>query len=142
MGSIKIIPSGERNREAVTRLVERGFMTPETYAAMPEGERSAEVFVHHPGAPATPQLVELSLAPDIEVQPHAHGADEIIFILEGSISFGARECPAGSSVLIEKDTLYTFRVGPQGVTFLNFRPTGDFNHYSKEEFLARRAAAS
>jgi hypothetical protein len=141
MGNIAFIAAEERKREPVTRLVERGLMTPETFQAMPEADRTAQVFVHFPGSPAEPQLVELHLDAGIVVEPHAHGADEIIHVLEGSIHFGSRECAAGSSVLISKDTLYTFRVGPEGVTFLNFRPTGDFNHYSKEVFLARQAAA-
>jgi hypothetical protein len=109
---------------------------------MPEAERSAHVYVHYAGGPDSPQLVELEMGPDLVVAPHAHAADEIIVVKEGSLTLGARACPAGTSIFIPKDTLYSFRTGPAGVTFLNFRPVADYAHYSKDEFLARRHAAS
>ena len=124
--------------QPVTKLVERGLLSQDTYDRMPEAERSAMVFVHHPGSETAPQLVELTMPPNSVVAPHAHGADEIIVVKEGSLRLGALECPAGTSVLIPKDTLYSFHVGPEGVTFLNFRPYADYEHWSKEEFMARR----
>jgi hypothetical protein len=128
--------------QPVTTLVERGLMSQETYEGMPEADRTAMVYIHHPGSATEPQLVELTLKPDLQVLPHAHNADEIIVVKEGSMKLGALDCPAGTSILIPKDTLYGFRVGPEGVTFLNFRPTGDYAHISKEEFLAKRKGSA
>ena len=42
---------------------------------------------------------------------------------------------AGSSVFIAAHTLYSFRAGPDGVRFLNFRPVGGARYIFKDEFM-------
>jgi len=39
-------------------------------------------------------------------------------------------------------TLYGFQAGPEGLTFLNFRPTKNPGTLRRDEFLAKRKAAS
>ncbi len=63
-----------------------------------------------------------SIGPNGGAVPHTHSQDEVIFILEGELTMGARKCGPGTVVYIEKDTQYGFKVGPEGVRFLNVRP--------------------
>lgn len=53
--------------------------------------------------------------------PHSHSVDEIINILEGDLIFGVRTFSAGASIAVQKDAFYSFRTGPRGLVFLNFR---------------------
>ncbi len=92
------------------------------------------------GSDTEPELVEVRLPPGLLVEPHAHSRDEVIAILEGSIRLGRRELGPGSAVSVTADTLYTFRVGPEGVRFLNFRTAGGADYQTKDEVARRRAA--
>jgi hypothetical protein len=76
----------------------------------------------HPGTDGHPELFELRLGPDHHEPQHAHGEDEILYITGGTFLFGSAVLGPGSSVLIPKNTLYQFRTGPDGGSFLNFRP--------------------
>ena len=53
--------------------------------------------------------------------PHAHSADEVISVIEGGLLLGTRALNQGGSVAVAKDSFYSFRTGPSGLTFLNFR---------------------
>jgi len=75
------------------------------------------------------------------VQVHAHTEDEIIAVVEGELRLGSQVCGAGSSIFVPAKTLYGFKVGPQGVRFLNFRPRQDQTYWTKEAFVAARQAA-
>ena len=55
-------------------------------------------------------------------QPHSHNLDEVIYIVEGSLTIGDRTCGPGTVIAIEKDTEYDFTAGPEGLRFLNIRP--------------------
>jgi hypothetical protein len=101
-------------------------------------ERGVSLYFRHPGGPEELQLVETTFPPGAANEPHAHVVDEIIFVLEGEIRFGRRVFGVGSSVYIPKLTLYSFRAGAQGVTFLNFRACRDTSGIKKDEFLARQ----
>ncbi len=86
-----------------------------------------------PGGPATnggqlvgdirtgPWIHVESLPANLAVPPHSHSQDETMYIVEGQISLGARKCGPGTVVWVEKDTQYGFKVGPEGVRFLNIR---------------------
>jgi quercetin dioxygenase-like cupin family protein len=87
-------------------------------------------------------LFEIHLEPGIEVASHAHSEDEIIVVTSGEIHVGRRVLGAGSSVYVEKETLYGFRAGPEGCTFLNFRGGARADYLPKHEVMARRAARS
>jgi quercetin dioxygenase-like cupin family protein len=100
---------------------------------------STAVRVHHHGGPGHGreglQLFELRLDPGTRGESHAHVEDEIIVVLEGQLRFGARTLDPGSSVMVPGGTLYAFVAGPDGCTFLNFRPRADSSYIPKSEFV-------
>ena len=96
--------------------------------------------MHHPGGPSELQLLEVRVPPDMEIEVHAHASDEIIYVLEGELQFGARTLGPGGSVYIPAWTLYGFRAGSAQLRFLNFRATADVSYITKEQFLAERPA--
>jgi mannose-6-phosphate isomerase-like protein (cupin superfamily) len=53
--------------------------------------------------------------------PHRHSADEILFVLEGEVHFGAYRLGPGDAVAVAAGQRYGFRSGPQGFAFLNYR---------------------
>jgi hypothetical protein len=97
---------------------------------------------HHPGSETEPELFEVKFGPNTIVQPHAHLCDEIIFVIEGQLILGSRVLDPGSSVFIAGNTLYSFRAGPEGVHFVNFRPRSGAGYVSKDEFMAQRGSNS
>jgi hypothetical protein len=95
--------------------------------------------VHHAGDANRPQLVENHFPPGGFVEAHAHDTDEIMVITEGDAQFGNRWLGPGSSVYIPAMTLYSFRAGDSGLTFLNFRPHAPRSGIiRKDELLAER----
>jgi mannose-6-phosphate isomerase-like protein (cupin superfamily) len=54
--------------------------------------------------------------------PHSHSADEIIFVVEGSMKLGAYELGPGTSLCIPGGVRYAEASGPDGCVFLNYRP--------------------
>jgi hypothetical protein len=97
--------------------------------------------IRHEGSDTDLQLFECRVAPNQHIETHAHTEDEIIYVLGGSMRFGAHVLTAGSSIYIPGLTLYAFDSGPDGLQFINFRPRQDETHYSKEQFMQMRAAA-
>jgi hypothetical protein len=57
---------------------------------------------------------------------HYHTDDEIIFILSGAMIVGSRELGPGTALAIDSNTIYSFKTGPEGLEFINFRPTHPF----------------
>jgi quercetin dioxygenase-like cupin family protein len=113
----------------------------------PGGATQAEIDAtlyrsHHPGSATSPQLFEIRIEPNCEVQRHAHSEDEIIAVIEGEIHVGSTVLRAGSSLAIDAYTLYGFRTGPDGVRFLNFRPRADSVYLDAAAFMARRRERS
>lgn len=53
---------------------------------------------------------------------HAHPEDEIIFVTEGQVRLGARLFGRGTALAIAAHTLYGFSPGPDGMSFITFRP--------------------
>ena len=104
-------------------------------------ELAATTRPHHPGSEDEPQMFEVRFDADTFVQPHAHLQDEIIYVVAGSLILGSRVLGPGSSVLVASNTLYSFRAGPEGVHFVNFRPRSGAGHLSKDEFMAQRREA-
>jgi hypothetical protein len=60
---------------------------------------------------------------------HAHGEDEIIVVVGGTIQLGTRAEPAGCVLAIDAETPYSFKGGKGGVNFINFR-SRDPSHIS------------
>jgi quercetin dioxygenase-like cupin family protein len=88
----------------------------------------------------TLELFEVELEPGAEVQPHAHSTSEIIFVTYGELHLGAQLAGAGAAILVEANTLYGFRAGPDGATFLNFRGDLGDRYMSRDEFLQQLRA--
>lgn len=88
------------------------------------------------------QVFELRYDPNTRVAPHAHAEDEAIYVLEGTIKFGAREFGKGALVSVPGHTLYGFTAGAEGVRFLNFRARIDTTFITPEEHAAARKARS
>ena len=63
-----------------------------------------------------------SVEPNSAVETHSHTVDEVIYIVEGSLTIGDRTCGPGTVLAIEKDTEYDFTTGTEGLRFLNIRP--------------------
>ncbi len=122
-------------------FVTRDVADTELLAKMSDGELSAHVRVHHPGSDDTLQLFEVRVPPDTEFTSHAHATDEIILVLGGDMRLGARTLTAGASVYVPAMTLYSFRAGPAGLSFANFRGRSDTGYITKSEFMARREEA-
>jgi hypothetical protein len=55
---------------------------------------------------------------------HAHPENEVIFVTEGRMRLGTRLFDRGTALAITADTLYGFSPGPEGVSFITFRPSG------------------
>ena len=57
----------------------------------------------------------------LEVRPHNHNEDEIVYILEGGLSFDGNWYGPGSVLSFPRRVTYGFTVGPQGVKWLMVR---------------------
>lgn len=140
MGTVRVADANEiewqgSDQEKAEAIRARGIiLTPEELAG-----KSRE---HHHGSDTEPELFEVQFGPNTVVQPHAHLYDEIIYVIAGQLILGSRVLEAGSSVFIAGQTLYSFRAGPDGVHFVNFRPRSGAGYLSKDEFMAQRGSAS
>ena len=54
---------------------------------------------------------------------HSHSQDEIIYLVEGSISMGQRPAAPGTSLCIPGDIRYILQPGAAPFAYLNYRPT-------------------
>lgn len=106
---------------------------PEGY---PDEYLDSDYRIHEIGTEDSLQLLEAKYLPNTFVDIHAHLADEIIYVLEGSMIVGNKSLQPGSSIFVNKRTLYSFKAGPDGLRFLNFRPVADHSHLLREEYQA------
>jgi hypothetical protein len=67
-------------------------------------------------------LHENVFPPNYEVVLHLHNEDEVIVVTAGEIVLGARRYGRGTAIAIAKQTIYGFKAGPGGLSFVNFRP--------------------
>lgn len=105
---------------------------------MSDGELGSSVRMFHPGGEDALQLFEVEVRPDAVVGQHSHDEDEIIYVVDGELHLGRQVLGPGASVLIPGDTLYSFRAGPDGLRFLNFRGRRDITYRTRDEFMAIR----
>jgi hypothetical protein len=55
--------------------------------------------------------------PGMIVRRHGHNSPHVVFVLEGTITCGDRECPAGTHIELPQGAAFgPFRAGPAGVT--------------------------
>lgn len=52
---------------------------------------------------------------------HSHTEDEVIFVTSGAMRLGQRQIGPGTALAVAADTMYSFGVGPEGLSFVNFR---------------------
>lgn len=97
-------------------------------------QRSASAIrFRHEGDKDRPQMFEVKFGPNEIVGAHAHYVDEVIYVLEGSILFGQRVLGPGASVSVPANVLYSFKIGPHGAHYLNFRGTRDLTNFNREQ---------
>jgi len=94
---------------------------------------------HHPGSDELPQLFEVVAIPDAVFHAHSHDVDEIILVADGELRAGSQVLRPGESMFIPGGTLYSFRAGPEGLRFFNFRPRADHTHRNAAETRAQHA---
>ncbi len=88
----------------------------------------------HPGSDTEPQLFEVRAEPGMHAEVHAHEKDEIIYVVRGRMLFGQHALEPGDSIMIPGNMLYSFKAGPEGLQFLNFRGQKDITFYRSDEF--------
>jgi len=57
----------------------------------------------------------------LEVRPHSHDQDEVVFILDGGLHHAGRWCGPGTMLSFPRRVPYGFTVGPDGVQWLMVR---------------------
>jgi len=93
-------------------------INPNVGAGFVEGVRRRFFFR---GDENSPQLLEVILPAGKVLEPHAHTADEVIFVTEGELALPEDTCRAGSAIYVPANTVYGLTAGPIGCRFLNFR---------------------
>lgn len=126
--------------QELTPAPARNWVTPEVASQISQRELEASIILHEQGGEDTLRLFEVSLLPDTVVDVHAHVEEEVIYVLEGELFVGGgqRSLQPGSSIYVAGSTLYSFRAGPEGLRFLNFRPRSDNSYIAKNTFKARQ----
>jgi redox-sensitive bicupin YhaK (pirin superfamily) len=148
VGTVKFVAAEQAEYVSVREIVQSGIAA--ATGVEPDGEArkgstvteeeqdTQEMRMYFPGGPEDLQLFEVRVQPGGRTQAHAHTESEIIYVLEGDVEFGGRSFPAGSAINVPGETLYSFRAGPNGLRFLNFRGRRDFTFISKDDFMAER----
>ncbi len=93
-----------------------------TIKALPDEALHAKMRFYEMGTPESPQLFESQMPPHTLAPIHSHTEDEIIYILDGEMVMGTQTLGKGASVFVAANAKYSFKSGPNGLKFLNFRP--------------------
>ena len=64
--------------------------------------------------------------PNFSFPRHWHDCDQIVFVLEGSVSTGNKQLRPGEGYYTRAGATYSFTAGPRGVRFMEFRPVTNF----------------
>lgn len=112
------------------------FVTPEMAAKLSPGELDGAVRSHHPGADGRLQLFEVQAPAGAEFNAHSHDEDEIILVVDGELHAGSHVVQAGGTMYVAGGTVYSFRAGPDGLRFFNFRPRRDATYRTVAETRA------
>ena len=130
-----------RNVDDVQPIVTRDRMTEAQAAKYSDDELASVQTSYFPHEGESLELFQLELAPDTQIGRHAHRSAEVVYVLKGELKFGALTARAGAAVFVDAMTLYAFRAGPEGCTFLNFRGVPGGGILTPEELRAERAEA-
>jgi quercetin dioxygenase-like cupin family protein len=110
----------------------------ELHRSLSEAELSMVRLPYFPVTDESLQLFEIKVPPHGEAAPHAHTSAEIILVTAGEFVLGKRRYGPGTAIYIDADTLYGFRAGPDGASFLNFRGVVKTEYIPREQFLEKR----
>jgi quercetin dioxygenase-like cupin family protein len=72
-------------------------------------------------------LVRAWLGPHYVLPRHSHSGDCLYYIVEGSITMGARTLGAGDGFFVPSDAPYAYEAGPDGAVVLEFRTQTSFD---------------
>jgi quercetin dioxygenase-like cupin family protein len=139
VGRIEFVDAEAREFVSAKEWAARDPDVKELLAHLNDDVAESATFYHHHGTAEELELFETRWPPFARIDPHAHDVDEIIVVVQGEIRFGRKRYGVGSSVFIPSMTLYGFEAGPEGLTFLNFRPCSAARTVAKEEFRASLA---
>jgi hypothetical protein len=67
------------------------------------------------------------VGPGVGAPRHYHDSDQIIVVLEGELTVGKRRLGPGAGYFTQSGQQYSFKAGPRGCRFLEFRPNTWFN---------------
>ncbi len=126
--------------ENVEWVTLRSLYPADLAAERSDAELDSTMAYHEQGTAGSLHLTEYNYLPDAKFDLHAHDQAEIIYVLAGTLLFGARELGRGSSVFIAEHTLYEFAAGPQGLRMLVFMADGRVKYFGKDDFLRQQAA--
>jgi hypothetical protein len=76
------------------------------------------------------------VGPGVGAPRHYHDSDQIIVVLEGELTVGKRRLRTGAGYFTKRGQQYSFKAGPRGCRFLEFRPTTWFNVIPAEGVVA------
>lgn len=68
---------------------------------------------------------EIYYSPRVTGDIHAHGKDEIFYVLEGELIAGGRTLKEGSSMFVKGGTMYNISMGDKGARLLKIQPGFD-----------------
>ena len=128
--------------EKVEWVTLRSLYPADLAAERSDAELDSTMAYHEQGTAGSLHLTEYNYLPHAKFDLHAHDQAEIIYVLEGTLVFGARALGRGSSVFIAAHTLYEFAAGAEGLRMLVFMPDGRVKYFGKEDFLRLQAGDS
>lgn len=117
-----------------------GDLVPDDLALkLSAGELDSEIRSHHRGSAERLQLFEVRAPAGAAFNAHSHDEDEIILVVEGELHAGSHVLGPGASMYVPGGTVYSFRAGPAGLRFFNFRPRLDATYRTPAETRAEAA---
>jgi mannose-6-phosphate isomerase-like protein (cupin superfamily) len=122
MAKIRIREEADCRLMTSREFLEEKGMPEADIAKFSDDALATRMRIFHEGDDRTPQLFETQVPPNAEAAVHCHEEDEIMYILDGEMILGNRSLRRGGSMFIAAQTMYGFKAGPEGVSFLNFRP--------------------
>jgi quercetin dioxygenase-like cupin family protein len=73
-----------------------------------------------PAEPGRPNLARTRYEPGHFEPPHSHAENEIIYVLDGALSFGDQQLGFGDAIFVPKNTRYSLSAGDAGAEFVRF----------------------
>jgi hypothetical protein len=87
----------------------------------PEGAPREETWRNLGDFEKGPWIYIIERAANLEVRPHSHDQDEIVYIIEGGLIYKGQSCGPGTVLSFPRRFQYGFTVGPEGVMWIMYR---------------------